>query len=61
MPDNRMEQVKRYRHHAEELRTMADDWRDAGTLRTVTDLASDYDKMAADLERSAKTDRIEPT
>lgn len=60
MSDDRMEQAKRYRHHAEEIRTMVGDWRDAGTLRMVTDLAGDYDKMAANLERAATADGIKP-
>lgn len=56
MPE-RLERAKRYRHHAEQLRTMARDWRDATTLQKVSELARDYDRMAADLERSAGADR----
>ena len=52
MPEG-LERAKRYRHHAEELRAIAQDWRDADTLQKVNDLARDYDKMAADLEQSA--------
>ena len=57
----RLEQAKRYRHHAEELRTMAHDWRDPDTLSKVNDLARDYDEMAEKLERSAEADVAEPT
>lgn len=49
------ERAKRYRHHAEELRTMAANWRDADTLQKLNDLARDYDQMAADLEEAAGT------
>lgn len=53
---NEVERAKRYRDHAEELRTMAQDWRDMGTLKLINDLARDYDKMAAELEVSLKRD-----
>ena len=49
--------AKRYRHHAEELRTWAENWRDPHTLRQVSDLARDYEKMAEDLERDLKAER----
>jgi len=55
MPEG-LERAKRYRHHAVELRTMAKDWRDADTLQKVNELARDYDRMAADLEKSARAD-----
>ena len=54
MPE-RLERAKRYRHHAEELRTLAQDWRDPGTLGIVSDLARDYDRMAEELEHTGKS------
>ena len=50
------ERAKLYRHRAEELRTVAQDWHDAGTQQKVADLARDYDRMADDLERAAAAD-----
>ena len=55
MPE-RLERAKRYRHRAEELRAMAEDWRDPETLHQVTELALDYERMAAELERLAAGD-----
>jgi hypothetical protein len=48
--------VKLYRHRAEELRAMVEEWRNPDTLAKLLALASDYDKMAEDLERGTWLD-----
>ena len=50
MAEQQFGKIKRFRDHAEELRTMAQNWRDPETLQTVLELANDYDRMAETLE-----------
>jgi hypothetical protein len=57
MPD-RLVRARLFRQRAEALRTIAGGWRDPETLQKVNDLACDYDKMAEELERAAKSDGV---
>jgi hypothetical protein len=46
--------VRVYRHRAEELRTIAQDFLDEKTQALLAKLADDYERMADALERRAK-------
>ena len=46
------ERARHFRARAEELRTIAQDWVTHHATRTLTDLAAEYEEMAARLERA---------
>ncbi|HEY1614233.1 MAG TPA: hypothetical protein VGF97_11125 [Rhizomicrobium sp.] len=46
------ERAQRYRRRADELRTMAADWKNAETRVMLQRIAKDYEKLAALLEDS---------
>ena len=48
--------AKQYRVRAEELRTIAASWIDRETRRILGRVASDYDHMAAQLEKNCLTE-----
>jgi hypothetical protein len=55
-----LERAKRYRLHAEKLRAMLGDLRDPDSRQQAAELASDFDRMAEELEQSAKADGPNP-
>ena len=48
----------RYRQHAEELRTIAGESKDAYTKKTLLSIAADYDRMALSMEAIDRTNTI---
>ena len=50
----RLERSKQYRYQADELRTIADEWMDAGTRELLKGIASNYEHMAEQLERQVR-------
>jgi len=59
MPD-RLMRARLYRQRAEEIRAIARDWVKDETMQRLAKLASDYEKMAENLEQSAKAEGTEP-
>ena len=59
MPD-RLMRARLYRERAEQLRAVAQDWVNDETMRTLSRIAHDYDRMAENLERAARADGMDP-
>ena len=50
-----LERAKHFRYRAEELRTIASEWIDSGTREVLGRVAKDYEHMAEQLEKQAKS------
>lgn len=50
-----LERARHFRYRAEELRTIASEWIDTGTREVLGRVAKDYEHMAEQLEKQAKS------